>query len=111
MIRNAGFLRKLQESDDIYLIIGGSRLTLRGTDIPRLLAGTPKPLFLNQTKAGEIRVWKRYGHDDLIEVLVFNLSYVIRINLFLNVWNGVSPYCCIQERVPDCWENFGGVTA
>lgn len=105
-LRNAGILRKIPDDDDLYLTVDGSRLTINGNRIPRLLEGESMKL----KPAGEIRLKKRYGYDDLIEITHLNLRYAVTRADFCDVWGG-KPYCPVYERVPDCWQGFPGVTA
>lgn len=111
-LRNAGVLRKLPDDDDLYLTIDGTRLNIKGEAIPRLLEGHSQPLYDPAKKpAAIIKLWRRYGFEDLIEIVYQDLSYVVRKDRFLNVWNGSSPCCGIYERVPDIWQGFKEVTA
>lgn len=110
-LRTAGMMRKLLDDDDLYLTIDGDLLVLIGEKIPRLLSGCPQPLFLSRKPAGLIKVWKRYGYEDVIEIEYNNLSYAIRKDRFMAVWSESIKYCSIYERVPDCWQGWQAVTA
>ena len=101
-LRNAGLLRKLPEDDNLYLTIDGTRFTLNGGKIPRLLSGYSQPISPN----GMIRVRPRKNHDDVIDIDSLGLTYTIKRATFEAVWSGKMPTCTIWERVPDCWQGF-----
>jgi len=101
-LRNAGLLRKLPDEDDLYLTIDGTRFTIRGEKIPRLLQNYSQSL----SPSGMIKLRKRKGYDDLIEIECLNLEFTIKRATFEAVWSGKVPTCTIWERVPDCWQGF-----
>lgn len=102
-IRDAGFLRKLPDDDDLYMTIDGTMAVLLGVDIPRLLSGTTRHIFVNQHQVGTIRCHPRPGHEDLITVRLHNLTFTIWRDQFERVWSGRQKYTKIVERIPDCW--------
>lgn len=106
MIRNAGLLRKLPDEDDLYLTIDGTMAVLRGVDIPRLLSGQEKPLFVNRRRSGTINIYRRPGYEDLIRVHLNNLEYTIWLDKFTATWNGRLQWVYIHERIPEVWTGF-----
>ena len=110
-LRNAGMMRKLPDDDDLYLTIDGDLLVLIGEKIPRLLSGYSQPLYLLRKSAGNIKLWKRFGYEDIIEIEYNGLTFGIRKDRFMAVWSESIKYCSISERVPDCWQGWQEVTA
>ncbi|MCK9592814.1 MAG: hypothetical protein M0Q91_12495 [Methanoregula sp.] len=103
MIREAGFLRKLPDDDNLYLTIDGNRAIIRGVDIPRILTGTQKPILHKKRQVGTIRAYHRPGHTDLILIETNNLEYRIWQNLFVDVWNQELKWAKVFEKVMPTW--------